>query len=302
MEESRFWVASHVTGFFEIVDNADPVQRGSRGAGFNLERGSITRIKRSSRSSTSVFINNEAITLDKARVTASAIDLFEETTGMTTPPLVINHDLDIPISAGYGASAAGALGTVFCLNDLFATELSRDKLFEIAHVSETKNWCGLGDISGLYQNSGTEIRKKPGAPEKGKTTSFDINSNAGVFTCSLGSLKTAEVLHHPEYRQKIIEKGRAAIERLIDRPDLTTFMDNCREFSDFVQLYSSEARGIIKAFENENIELPASIMIGDGLFILTEDSETLNSLRSGKYPFNLFREEKLAKTTLRRID
>ena len=43
-----FFVPAHITGFFSIENNTDPLKNGSLGAGFLLDRGVKTTIKDSS--------------------------------------------------------------------------------------------------------------------------------------------------------------------------------------------------------------------------------------------------------------
>ncbi|MHA2295160.1 MAG: pantoate kinase [Candidatus Hodarchaeales archaeon] len=301
MRSTGFWVASHITGIFEIVDNDDLLLRGSRGAGFNINRGIETRISTNGASETEVFFNGENIPTDETLVTSEVIKLFFEKTGIEETALIINHDFKVPMSAGFGTSAGGALGTALCLKELFKAGLSREEMFRIAHIAETKHWCGLGDILGLYGNQHTEIRVKPGAPEIGETIAFDIDTGTRIFTCSYGKLQTSKVLTHPVHRQKIIERGNMEVEKLLEKPTSDTFMTGCREFSEFVGLYSNEAISTLKTFKEKGLETPAMIMLGDGLFVMTRDEKTLEQLASGEHPFSLFREEQFACETTRRI-
>ena len=43
------FVPSHITGFFSIFDNENPLIKGSLGAGVLLDKGVVTRISKSSR-------------------------------------------------------------------------------------------------------------------------------------------------------------------------------------------------------------------------------------------------------------
>ncbi|MFW9994877.1 MAG: pantoate kinase [Candidatus Odinarchaeota archaeon] len=302
MRSTGYWVASHITGLFEIVDSEDLLFRGSRGAGFNIARGIETRISVNNSSENAIFFNNNLIPTNEAKVTDEVIALFFEKTGVKKRPLRIRHIFSVPMSSGFGASAGGALGTTFCLNDLFDTELTRKELFKIAHIAEAKHWCGLGDVLGLYENSSTEIRVKPGAPGIGKTISFRIEPGTRLFTCSFGQLRTSEVLKHPVHRQKIIEKGQVEIKKLLEAPSVDTFIAGCRSFSNFIGLYTERAIETVKIFEKEGLDEPAMIMLGDGLFIMTRDEKTLKYLTSDEQPFNFFKEEQLTNVTVRKLD
>ena len=57
---------SHITGFFEIIDNQNPLKRGSCGAGVAMDKGVITHLKIIDKNSsdslkTNVTINGEEV-------------------------------------------------------------------------------------------------------------------------------------------------------------------------------------------------------------------------------------------------
>ena len=58
--------------------------------------------------------------------------------------ITINHEIEFPVSAGFGASGAGALSTAFALNELLGEIYEPLKCGQIAHEAEVMNKTGLG--------------------------------------------------------------------------------------------------------------------------------------------------------------
>ncbi|MFW9928175.1 MAG: hypothetical protein ACFFD1_02160 [Candidatus Thorarchaeota archaeon] len=192
--KASYWVASHITGLFEILNRkGSPLNQGSRGAGFSINRGVITTVKiNENTDQLKIFFDNKEIKPKYALISSKIINLL-------VPPkkknmIEIYHEFEIPIGAGFGASAAGALGLAFCLNKTMNLGYSALKLWQTAHIAEIECKSGLGDVIGLYQGE-TEIRYEPGAPGIGKTENFLLpNKNENIITINFGKISTAEIL------------------------------------------------------------------------------------------------------------
>lgn len=117
------------------------------------------------------------------------------------------HTFEVPLSSGFGASAAGALSLSFCLNDFFDLGLSKEKIFQIAHIAEVEEGGGLGDIIGLYQ-AGWELRRKEGAPGIGITEPLIEDEKYIIATKAFGPLKTKDIIRNAEKKKNIINAGK----------------------------------------------------------------------------------------------
>ncbi|MHA1226444.1 MAG: pantoate kinase, partial [Candidatus Hodarchaeales archaeon] len=236
MREVVYWVASHLTGIFEIKDTApDVMHKGSRGAGLCINRGVKTCITETESPNLEIYFNEKKVSPSEAIVTKSVIDL--EISPERSQGLKIKHEFEIPIKGGFGASAAGALGTAYCLNDFFELNMSDLELFQIAHQAEVQTKSGLGDIIGLYQG-GLEIRVKEGAPGIGKTIAINKGEDWKIATVHLGSLSTASVLSNPSKRKAVNQAGSKLLAQLIRKPEFELFANLSREFTNRVKLYS----------------------------------------------------------------
>ena len=104
-----------ISSFFEICDTApdgkpivDLQRVGSRGGGFGLEKGVLTEISVSQarRSHIAVFINGQPA--PQAKTTQTIVEALL-TKAQGTFEVVVDHQIDVPIGAGFGTSAGGAL-------------------------------------------------------------------------------------------------------------------------------------------------------------------------------------------------
>ncbi|MFX0207606.1 MAG: hypothetical protein ACFFDT_16585 [Candidatus Hodarchaeota archaeon] len=278
-EYSKYWVAGHITGIFEIQDTADNLlEKGSRGAGFCIKKGVQTEAQFIDSDKPAIFFNSVQKSPEEAPVTTTVIELLVELGG--TRSIQVSHTFEVPMSAGFGASAAGALGTAFVLNDLFQLELPRVKLFQIAHIAEVKNRSGLGDVIGLYQG-GLELRIKAGAPGFGKTRSLKNDHNLQIATLHIGTIATSSILSNPIYRETINQAGHKFIAVLIKDSSFTRFGELSERFTKSVGLLSSKLQQEFVRITKPLLK--GQIMLGEGIFILYSEEEQLDKINSKKY-------------------
>ncbi|MFX0039052.1 MAG: pantoate kinase [Promethearchaeota archaeon] len=229
-------VPHRISGFFEIVDKVngvkirDPERIGSRGAGFCLSAKGKTEIIGEILNSNDdfkvkIYINGKRMN-HKAETTSFIVDYIKKK--IKTPYNIrINHFFDLPVGCGYGASGAGALGTIFGLDRLLNLGLSDNEKGRIAHIAEVVNHTGLGTVCGQL-NGGMGILKEPGYPclyERIITP-----ANIKVISGSFGMIHTKSVLTDPILSLKIKEAGRKALTKLIKNPNLKAFMNISLDF------------------------------------------------------------------------
>ncbi|UCG00887.1 MAG: GHMP kinase [Candidatus Heimdallarchaeota archaeon] len=274
-DEVSYWVASHLTGIFEIRDSSsDILKKGSRGAGLSINRGVITTIGLSKHSGVQIFFDGREKIKTEAVVTSKVIEILlpkkEEVN------LKVEHNFQVPLSSGYGASAAGAVGTAFALNDLLELGLSELELLKVAHQAEVITRSGLGDVIGLYQG-GLEIRLKEGAPGIGKTMSFTNSGGWKVATVHLGKLPTSEVLSDNRKRETVNEAGRELISELISRPTFSNFVKLSAAFSAKTNLWSKRLQNHVRNLPHSVVG--SQIMLGEAFFIFYHDSDDLKEIK-----------------------
>jgi pantoate kinase len=229
-------VPHRISGFFEIVDEldgnkiTDPVEIGSRGAGFNLSAVGKTKIwiedlGGEEDNEIEIFINNKKVD-KKAETTYYLYNDFK--TQIKQPVKIsIFHNFDLPVGCGYGASGSGALGAIYGLNHAFNLQLSRSELGKRAHIAEVINRTGLGTVCGQLRG-GLCILREPGYPCVSERIPFP--NNLRVICGSFGMIHTKSILTDPVLNRKIKEAGRKAQITLLNNRNVKSFMEASLQF------------------------------------------------------------------------
>ena len=276
--EVTYWVAGHLTGIFEIKDSSENLlEKGSLGAGLSINRGVKTSVSYNDQPDVYIYFNNRKIDSAYTTVTSKVIELL-------IPPkerihLQISQEFEVPLSTGFGASAAGALGCAFSINDYLQLDIPKIKLFHIAHQAEVLLKSGLGDIIGLFQG-GLEIRTKEGAPGFGNTIAFVNDKDWKLATKSFGSLPTANILSDPNKRQLINTSGHKMIQELIENPIYSEFINLTKKFTHLAELMSPNLKKFISNVP-EGIDA-AQIMLGDSLFLFYQEDEIFDDFAANQ--------------------
>ena len=277
----KYWVASHITGFFTIHDShANPLYRGSRGAGFSIARGTTTTVDYSDDNKNHFFFNSEEVNEDIANVSKHVLTQYLTHIKSYTEidfGVSVYHDFEVPLSCGFGASASGALGCSFALNELFDTELDEKTLYGYAHIAEIEEGGGLGDILSLYQG-GWEYRIKEGSPFIGQAKNI-VQNGYKVATLNFGDISTKSIIKSKEWKEKINSVGNHFVECIINKPTISTFAKMSQEFSLGTLLITPEIIEFIEKYQNPNL-LIGQIMLGNGIFILYKQKSDLPKIES----------------------
>ncbi|MHC1610168.1 MAG: pantoate kinase [Candidatus Methanospirareceae archaeon] len=262
---------SHITGFFEIWDDKNPLYKGSRGCGIVLESGCITEVSRvyDLPVKTEIKIDGREEEANTTRyVVEHLIGRYDIDVGVA-----VSTNLEVPVGCGFGASGAGALSTALALNELLSLKMTVNEVAQIAHCAEVENGTGLGDvIAETY--GGVVIRMKPGPPGIGVIDRIP-HRNEKISYVVFGKESTRSVLTEGgnETKRRINEAGREAMKALMEKPTLETFMRASREFSLKSELISDTCRDAIEAVAAEG-KVASVAMLGETVFVVG-DSEAL---------------------------
>lgn len=260
----------HITAFFEICDqHEDPLRRGSRGVGFCLSLGAISRVtvNDSNNQELLISINGER---GPASVTSDAIKYLINNKNLAIDVQTI---LDLPIGQGFGMSAAGSLSAVIALCDILG--MPSEKAFEAAHLAEIENRTGLGDISGIYAG-GMELRTEPGLPPHGQAQRLEISSEM-VLAVIGEPINTNDIILDEEKRAAISSSGRRCIEAFSEDPTLDHLFALGMEFVEDAGLASMEVLKAIAAAEC--CGMGSMIMLGNSIFCIGKNEDLLEALK-----------------------
>lgn len=272
--KSYSYSPSHITGFFEIRDDRNPLYKGSVGGGIVLEKGCVTEVS---------LDNDFPQKGTKAEIKINGVEEEANTTKYVVETLAgkyeyehelnvtVSTEFDVPVGAGLGASGAGALSTALALNRLLSLGMTVTEVAQIAHLAEVENNTGLGDvIAETY--GGVVIRKKPGPPGVGIIDTIP-HERQKISYVVFGTRATRAVLVDGSMKRQINNAGREAMKELDRKPSLDNFMRVSRKFSLHSELISDKCRDAIEAVEAEG-SVASAAMIGDTVFVIG-DSEAL---------------------------
>ena len=266
------FVPGHVTGFFEIHDEAKDIrQRGSRGAGICLSKGVFTMVEvaESNQKSIEIFLNEEK---EKAPVTRYVVEKIIEN---KTYEVKVSSTFELPQGQGFGISGAGALSSSLALSKALDLELTIDEIICIAHQAEIACHTGLGDV--MPQSIGGVVtREREGCHPFGKIKNIDI-ADVEVVLCIIGGpLATGDIITNVEHKKRINKFGEKCLQKLIKNPNLQDILKLSYRFSKGTGLMSKDVENAILAADKYGMASMA--MIGNSLFAIGDTDDLVNIL------------------------
>lgn len=287
--QSLVFTPSHITGFFEIIDHINPLIKGSRGAGVVLDQGVLTKVD-VCEGSGEIIIKTNGKTNDlnsplEGSVTYKTLNLlenqFSEDIEWNKLEISIDHEINVPIESGFGASAGFALGTSIGLSKLLKLPLTFNQATAVAHNAEVDLKTGLGDVMGAVVG-GFPIRIEPGAPGYGKADKLlygkenaSSNDEEGLFVISksLGTIETASILTDPNMARKLSSVASDMLQKLLINPQVTNFMDLSLEFAQKTGLIDSEVMEIVDVLKDETMGASMA-MLGKTAFAISDTPDS----------------------------
>lgn len=265
----KVFVPAHITGFFEIVPNENPILKGSRGAGIALDKGVITQTTLREGSGDIVIKLNDKEN-SKNTISPRAIDIIKNQYGidLSSYDITVNHETDLPISAGFGTSAGFALGISYTLPKLLGLNISFNKSGELAHLTELSESSGLGDVIS-EMHGGMVMRLKEGSPTIAKIDKIPITQPIYVITKTISALNTGEIIENPVYQKRINDSGKKLLNQLLSNPSIENFIKLSRQFAENAKLINPELREILEIMDEESMG-SSMAMLGNTAFCLSD--------------------------------
>lgn len=265
-----------ISSFFEICNtNRDGTkftnieQVGARGGGFVINKGVHTHVEVADANDTSIeiFINGKlAPEAETTRTVAETLVAKNNEKHAIT----INHTVEIPIGAGFGSSAGGALGTALGLSEALGLNLTYNQLGRIAHVAEIKCSTGLGTV-GPIMRGGCILTVKSGAPGIGVVDRIPIDSKYSVVSATFGPTPTKQILASPEKRREVNIWGSKTLEAILAEPSVENFLSCCWEFAQKTGFVTERVRELVRLATKAGAIGAAQNMVGEAVHALVLD-------------------------------
>jgi len=258
------FVPGHITGFFTIEKHEIKLKNGSRGVGFLLTKGVRTTVSKSDE--LIIEVNQGDSTVIDAVLSILEIDANFK----------ITQDIQLPIGAGFGTSAASALSLTLALNEFLNLGYSDELCGQIAHMAEVNIGGGLGDVIAQTGN-GMVLRTKPGAPGIGEIKSF--SEDVFIAWKTFGTIDTSEIISDSKYSQIISSSGSKYLELFENEPTVENFLSFSNRFSHEIGLMSDEVKNQINYFESSSDILGTSMaMLGNTVFAFAYNEDAFKNM------------------------
>jgi pantoate kinase len=295
LKRARAFSPAGVSSFFEICDRtpegkliADPERIGARGGGFALNKGVSTEVivAEAEEKRVQVFINGECC--PEAETTKSVVEMLTAKVSGDYSVTVV-HRVEVPVGAGFGSSAAGALGAALALSEVLGLHLTYNQLGRVAHVAEVKCWTGLGTVGPLLFG-GCGLTIEPGAPGYARLDRIPVSPDHRIIAGTFRPYSTKEMLYSPEKREIINEWGRKTLRKILADPSLENFMGACKEFAVGTGFVTGRVQKLIELAETAGAIGAAQNMLGEAVHALV----TVDKMESVHEAFKkLLPEEKI---------
>lgn len=295
LKRARAFCPAGVSSFFEICDRtpegkmvADPERIGARGGGFALNKGVSTEVivAEAEEKRVQVFINGEFC--PEAETTKSVVEMLTAKVSENYA-VTVKHRVEVPIGAGFGSSAAGALGAALALGKVLALDLTYNQLGRVAHVAEVRCRTGLGTVGPLLFG-GCGLTLEPGAPGYARLDRIPVSPDHRIIAGTFRPYPTKEMLASQEKREIINEWGRKTLQKILAEPSLENFMGACKQFAVGTGFATERVQRLIELSEKAGAVGAAQNMLGEAVHALV----TVDKMESVHEAFKkLLPEEKI---------
>jgi len=274
-ESAKAFSPAGISSFFEICDRtpdgkpiSDLERVGARGGGFGLVKGVVTEVSvaESKQSSIQVFINGKDFPAAETTKTV-AKTLLEKVDKKYA--VTVRHSVEVPIGAGFGSSAAGALGTAFALSEALGLHFTYNQLGRIAHVAEVRCRTGLGTVGPLMLG-GCIVTLEPGAPGYAVIDRIPITSEHWIVAGVFKPWPTKEVLTSPEKRKRVNEWGRKTVDKILSEPSLENFLRASKEFAVKTGFATERVKRLMSSAESAGAIGATQNMLGEAVHALVK--------------------------------
>jgi pantoate kinase len=278
---AKAFAPAGISSFFEICDRTDDGQPivdlervGSRGGGFGIQKGVLTEVtvSEAAKNSVRVFINEKFA--PEAETTKTALQILLNNVARTCN-VVVNHRVAVPIGAGFGTSAAGALTASLALSKALDLPLTYNQIGRIAHVAEVKCKTGLGTVGPLMLG-GCVLTVEPGAPGLSVIDRIPISDDYMIVAGVFGSTPTKQVLASAEKRREVTLYGRRTLEAILAEPSVENFMACCLDFAEKAGFMTARVRQLVKLAEKAGAVGAAQNMVGEAVHALAFEENAGN--------------------------
>lgn len=272
---SKAFSPAGISSFFEVCslltdkENVTPIEDiGSRGGGFAIQKGVFAEVSvsKSKTNSISVFINGKYAPEAKTSKMV-AKNLLNRVEGAYK--VIIKHEVQIPIGAGFGTSAGGALTTGLALSKALDLKFTFNEIGRIAHFAEIKCKTGLGTVGPLMLG-GCLLTTEPGPPGTAVIDRIPLTQDYVIVAGVFGPTLTEEVLASSVKRAAANRWGGKTLKNILSEPTIENFLSCCFEFAEKTGFTTKRLKNLAILAEKAGAIGSAQNMVGEAIHAVTK--------------------------------
>jgi pantoate kinase len=270
---AKAFAPAGISSFFEICDTdkkgkpfTDLELVGARGGGFGLQKGVWTQVtvEEAKSSGITVFINGKRA--PEAETTRTVVEALLSKLNKSYV-VIVDHKVEVPIGAGFGTSAGGALTAALALKEALDLPLTYNQIGKIAHVAEVQCKTGLGTVGPLMLG-GCVLTLEPGAPGIAVIDRLPLSPDYVIVAGVFGSTPTKQILSSAKKRLEVNRYGRKTLEAILDEPSIENFLARCLEFAEKTGFMTPNIKQLVKLAEKAGAVGSAQNMVGQAVHSL----------------------------------
>ncbi|MFX1318692.1 MAG: hypothetical protein ACFE9D_02805 [Promethearchaeota archaeon] len=275
MKRASAFCPAGISSFFQAVTPNQPPKTlqdayevGARGGGFILEKGVYTEVKVEPAETTEIQVTINGHNAPEAKVTREMCRLLLNETEETYQ-IQVNHEVEVPIGAGYGASAAGAVSTAMALSRVLGMHLTLNRIGQFAHFAEIRCATGLGSVSGVIRG-GMILILEPGAPGYDRVDWIPIDPSHRIVTASFAPISKEDIIFSKNALQIVNREGAKVLQQILANPTPKHFMKLCNGFANKVGFLSERIADVLEKVTDAGALGATQNMIGDAFHALVD--------------------------------
>ncbi len=254
----------HISGYFCPVRGPDLKTTGSLGAGLVIGEGVTSSVTPAERPCADIIRKSFQGEIIEQIHGSQPIEFAM---GRLDVVARVETICRLPLSAGFGLSAAALISTITALNQFFSLGMTPPECLELAHETEVTGMTGLGDVAAC-QNGGIDCRK--GAGISAEITRLPPPP-LPVYAVTFGPLPSPVILGSGTAMERIVKAFPATCPGSIEE-----FFILSRKFAEDSGLITPDVRKALAACDRKGIAASMT-MIGNGIFAYGEHAKLVLS-------------------------
>ncbi|MFX0169041.1 MAG: hypothetical protein ACFE89_06715 [Candidatus Hodarchaeota archaeon] len=248
---------------------------GAKGGGFVITKGVHTELVLTTAKTTNIEVSINGRSAPNAKVTREVCKLLLEKVKHSYN-IAIQHDVEVPIGAGYGASAAGAVSTAMALSKALGFNLTLNQIAQFAHLAELRCATGLGSVSGVVRG-GAILILEAGAPGYDRVDWLPLEPSHRIVSASFAPIPKETIIFSPQAQQTVNKEAHTVMAKILANPNPEFFMELCNRFAQKVGFLTQRLSRVLTKVKEAGALGATQNMIGEAFHALV-DQEKVNNV------------------------